>query len=147
MRVLITGGAGFLGSHLCDRFLAEGHTVVAMDNLITGNTRNIAHLAGHERFLVMERRLMGITNIGGALALVFGLWLLWLVPGFLQMGWLHAKLALVLLLLGYHGFCARLCGDFRRGNNRRSGRWFRIFNEVPALLLVAIVCLVVVKPF
>ena len=104
-------------------------------------------VAGHERFLVMERRLMGITNIGGALALVFGLWLLWLVPGFLQMGWLHAKLALVLLLLGYHGFCARLCGDFRRGNNRRSGRWFRIYNEVPALLLVAIVCLVVVKPF
>jgi len=50
MRVLITGGAGFIGSHLCDRFLAEGHTVVAMDNLITGTTDNIAHLAGHERF-------------------------------------------------------------------------------------------------
>ena len=43
MRVLITGGAGFLGSHLCDRFLAEGHTVIAMDNLITGSTDNIAH--------------------------------------------------------------------------------------------------------
>lgn len=50
MRVLITGGAGFLGSHLCDRFLAEGHTVVAMDNLITGNVRNIAHLSGHPDF-------------------------------------------------------------------------------------------------
>lgn len=50
MRVLVTGGAGFLGSHLCDRFLAEGHTVIAMDNLITGNTRNIAHLAGHANF-------------------------------------------------------------------------------------------------
>lgn len=50
MRVLITGGAGFIGSHLCDRFLAEGHTVVAMDNLITGSTDNIAHLAGHPRF-------------------------------------------------------------------------------------------------
>ncbi len=50
MRVLITGGAGFLGSHLCERFLAEGHQVIAMDNLITGSTRNIAHLAGHERF-------------------------------------------------------------------------------------------------
>ncbi len=49
MRVLITGGAGFLGSHLCERFLAEGHQVIAMDNLITGSTRNIAHLAGHER--------------------------------------------------------------------------------------------------
>lgn len=50
MRVLVTGGAGFLGSHLCDRFLTEGHTVIAMDNLITGNTRNIAHLAGHANF-------------------------------------------------------------------------------------------------
>jgi dTDP-glucose 4,6-dehydratase len=50
MRVLITGAAGFLGSHLCERFLAEGHQVIAMDNLITGSTRNIAHLAGHERF-------------------------------------------------------------------------------------------------
>ncbi|MEZ5465926.1 MAG: protoporphyrinogen oxidase HemJ [Lysobacteraceae bacterium] len=102
---------------------------------------------GHERFLVMERRLMGITNIGAALALLFGIWLLWLVPGFLQMGWMHAKLGLILLLVGYHGFCARLCGDFRRGSNQRSGRWFRVFNEVPAVLLVAIVCLVVVKPF
>jgi dTDP-glucose 4,6-dehydratase len=50
MRVLITGGAGFLGSHLADRFLHEGHSVIAMDNLITGSTDNIAHLAGHERF-------------------------------------------------------------------------------------------------
>jgi dTDP-glucose 4,6-dehydratase len=50
LRVLITGGAGFLGSHLCDRFLAEGHTVIAMDNLITGNTRNISHLAGNPNF-------------------------------------------------------------------------------------------------
>jgi dTDP-glucose 4,6-dehydratase len=50
LRVLITGGAGFLGSHLCDRFLAEGHSVIAMDNLITGNTRNIAHLAGNQNF-------------------------------------------------------------------------------------------------
>jgi len=50
LRVLITGGAGFLGSHLCDRFLAEGNSVIAMDNLITGNTRNIAHLAGNRNF-------------------------------------------------------------------------------------------------
>ncbi len=50
MRILITGGAGFIGSHLCDRLLADGHTVVAMDNLSTGSVDNIAHLAGHERF-------------------------------------------------------------------------------------------------
>ena len=50
MRVLVTGGAGFLGSHLCDRLLAEGHDVIAMDNLITGSTDNISHLAGNRRF-------------------------------------------------------------------------------------------------
>jgi dTDP-glucose 4,6-dehydratase len=59
MRVLITGGAGFLGSHLCDRFLAEGHTVIAMDNLITGSTRNIEHLAGRDDFLFVKH---DVTN-------------------------------------------------------------------------------------
>ena len=59
MRVLITGGAGFLGSHLCDRFLAEGHSVIAMDNLITGNTKNIAHLAGNPNFSFIHH---DITN-------------------------------------------------------------------------------------
>jgi len=59
MRILVTGGAGFLGSHLCDRLLAEGHDVIAMDNLVTGNTDNIAHLAGNRRFLFIEHN---ITN-------------------------------------------------------------------------------------
>ncbi len=57
MRVLITGGAGFLGSHLCDRFLAEGHTVIAMDNLITGSTDNISHLLGNERFTFVKHNV------------------------------------------------------------------------------------------
>lgn len=65
LRVLITGGAGFLGSHLADRFLAEGHTVVAMDNLITGNTRNIAHLAGHERFSFIKHDVSNYIFVPG----------------------------------------------------------------------------------
>lgn len=59
LRVLITGAAGFIGSHLCDRFLAEGHSVIGMDNLITGNVRNIAHLAGNSRFLFVRH---DVTN-------------------------------------------------------------------------------------
>ena len=58
MHVLITGGAGFLGSHLCDRFLREGHSVVAMDNLITGSTDNFAHLSGHERFTFIKHNVI-----------------------------------------------------------------------------------------
>lgn len=65
MRVLITGGAGFLGSHLCDRFLAEGHTVIAMDNLITGNTRNISHLAGNPNFSFVRHDITNYIYISG----------------------------------------------------------------------------------
>src|SRR6476469_3882454 len=67
MRVLITGGAGFLGSHLSDRFLAEGHTVIVMDNLITGSTDNIAHLAGHERFSFIKHDVTNYIFIEGPL--------------------------------------------------------------------------------
>jgi dTDP-glucose 4,6-dehydratase len=67
MRVLITGGAGFLGSHLCDRFLAEGHEVIAMDNLITGNTTNIEHLAGHDKFLYIKHDVTNYIYIEGPL--------------------------------------------------------------------------------
>lgn len=65
MRVLITGAAGFLGSHLCDRFLADGHEVIGMDNLITGNTRNIAHLAGHPRFLFLKHDVTNYIYVNG----------------------------------------------------------------------------------
>ena len=67
MRVLITGGAGFLGSHLCDRFLAEGHTVIAMDNLITGHTDNIAHLAGHDHFSYIKHDVTNYMFVEGPL--------------------------------------------------------------------------------
>ncbi len=67
MRVLITGAAGFLGSHLCDRFLQEGHTVVGMDNLITGNMDNIAHLFGNERFLFIKHDVSNHIYVPGEL--------------------------------------------------------------------------------
>ena len=65
MRVLITGGAGFLGSHLCDYFLARGHEVIAMDNLITGTTANIEHMAGHERFLFIKHDVTNYIYVAG----------------------------------------------------------------------------------
>src|SRR5512136_2329969 len=62
---VVTGGAGFLGSHLCDRLLAEGHSVIAMDNLITGNTRNIAHLAGRDDFLFIKQDVTNYIYLEG----------------------------------------------------------------------------------
>ncbi len=68
---VVTGGAGFLGSHLCDRLLAEGHRVIALDNLITGNTDNIAHLAGHERFTFIKHNVTHYIYLAGPIDYVF----------------------------------------------------------------------------
>jgi dTDP-glucose 4,6-dehydratase len=65
LRILITGGAGFIGSHLCDRFLAEGHTVVAMDNLLTGTMRNIAHLQGNPNFTFIHHNVVHYISVDG----------------------------------------------------------------------------------
>ena len=65
MRVLITGGAGFIGSHLCDRFLAEGHEVVCLDNLLTGSTENIAHLAGNRKFSFIHHDVTNYIFVEG----------------------------------------------------------------------------------
>jgi dTDP-glucose 4,6-dehydratase len=73
MRILITGGAGFIGSHLCDRLLADGHEVIAMDNLSTGNVDNIAHLAGHERFHFIKHDITNYIYIEGDLDAVLHL--------------------------------------------------------------------------
>lgn len=105
----------------------------------------------HQRFVVMERRLLGITHLAGALALGFGTALLiawWQqAPDYLRQGWLHAKLLLVVGLVAHHASMAVFVRRFRDGTNTRSGRWFRIYNEVPALLLIGVVVLVVVRPF
>jgi putative membrane protein len=100
-----------------------------------------------ERFKVMERRLYIITSIGALLAALFGISMLLAAPGYLQMGWLHAKLTLVLLLVGYHLWCRHLVRVFAEDRNTHSQRWYRWFNEAPSMLLIAIVILVVVKPF
>jgi putative membrane protein len=98
-----------------------------------------------ERLLGMARRLYRFTTILMVPALLLGVWL-WLGFG-IKGGWLHAKLALVILVIGYHHACGSLLKKFERGVNTRSHKWFRMFNEVPVLLLLAIVILVVVKPF
>jgi putative membrane protein len=102
---------------------------------------------GNARFKIMARKLFMIMTIGALLAVGFGVAMLALAPDYLLMRWLHVKLALVLLLIGYHGACFALLQQFAMDRNAHSERWFRVFNEVPALLLVAIVILVVVKPF
>jgi putative membrane protein len=99
-----------------------------------------------ERFVLMERKLLfGIMTPMAALTVAFGtwLWLGWGITG----GWLHAKLALVGVLLAYHAYCGKLWLDFKHGRNRHSHVYFRWFNEFPLLILVAVVILVVVKPF
>lgn len=97
------------------------------------------------RLLLMARKLYRFTSILMIPALVFGVWL-WLGYGF-KGGWLHAKLTLVLLAVGYHHACGSLLKKFENAANKRSHTWYRWFNEVPVVLLLAIVILVVVKPF
>jgi len=102
--------------------------------------------AGLARFVVMERRLYFMMSVGAVLAVLFGLAMILAAPGYLAQGWLRAKLLLVALLVGYHFWCYRLMLALRAGLNPHSQRWYRSFNELPGLLLLAIVILAVVKP-
>lgn len=97
------------------------------------------------RLLLMARKLYRFTSMLMIPALVLGVWL-WLGYGF-KGGWLHAKLALVILAIGYHHACGSLLKKFEKGANVRAHTWYRWFNEVPVVLLIAITILVVVKPF
>ncbi|EJL86743.1 putative membrane protein [Herbaspirillum sp. CF444] len=102
-----------------------------------------------ERLLGMARRLYRFTTMLAIPAIALGLYLYLVIgigkgPG---NGWMHAKLGLVILVIGYHHACGSLLKKFENGQNKRSHTWFRWFNEVPVLLLLAIVILVVVKPF
>lgn len=100
-----------------------------------------------ETFKVMERRLLKAIMLPAMIATwVFGVWLA-LTAGFFTVGWLHLKLLLVLILSGMHGYFSKLAKDFAADRNARPAKFFRLINEAPTLLLIAIVLLVVVKPF
>jgi protoporphyrinogen IX oxidase len=105
-----------------------------------------------ETFKVMERRLLrGIINPAMIGTWLFGLWLAWQGPdshyGWFASGWLEAKLALVIILSAVHGLFARWVKAFAADHNRHSQKFYRIINEVPTVLMIAIVILVVLKPF
>ncbi|MEN7528493.1 MULTISPECIES: CopD family protein [unclassified Cupriavidus] len=105
--------------------------------------------ASVQRLLLMARKLFRFMTMLAVPAVVLGLWL-YLGYGIGRgtgQGWMHAKLALVLVLIGYHHGCGVLLRKFERGANKRSHTFYRWFNEVPVLVLLAIVILVVVKPF
>lgn len=97
------------------------------------------------RLLTMARKLYRFMTLIAIPALASGLWL-WLGYG-ISGGWLHAKLALVILLIGYHHGCGRLLRKFEENRNTHSHVWYRWFNEIPVVLLLAVVILVVIKPF
>lgn len=106
--------------------------------------------AGRRRFQIMERRLYRaimtpaavVTVLAGLVLLVDYAW-----AAYSKAGWLHAKLTLVALLVVYHWLCGRYLADLRDGRNTHSARFYRVFNELPTLVLVAVVCLTIVKPF
>ncbi|WP_151448417.1 CopD family protein [Lacisediminimonas profundi] len=105
--------------------------------------------AAIERLLLMARKLYRFMTLLAVPAVVFGLWL-WLGYGIGKgpgNGWMHAKLALVILVIGYHHACGSLLKKFETARNTRSHKWYRWFNEVPVILLLLIILLVVIKPF
>jgi protoporphyrinogen IX oxidase len=100
-----------------------------------------------ERFEIMERRLFAIMTIGAAASVGLGVAMVAAEPAYLSMSWLRIKVLLVLLLIAYHVRCYMLMREFAENRNRHTAKWYRGFNEVPSLLLIAIVLLAVLKPF
>ena len=102
-----------------------------------------------ERFKIMERKLFfGIMTPGAVLTLIFGIWTLLLIGWDVYSGslWINIKLALVFLLLIYHVYCGKLMLDFKHERNHHGHVWFRWFNEIPVIFLIAIIILAVVRP-
>ncbi|MDR2093811.1 MAG: CopD family protein [Azoarcus sp.] len=103
--------------------------------------------ATRERLGAMEKKLYRFVTPIGVLAIVCGLALWFMFPMLYSGGWLHAKTALVAGLAVYHVYCGRLLRDFASGHNRHSHVWYRVFNELPVLVLLAVLVLVVMRPF
>ncbi|MDG1731399.1 MAG: protoporphyrinogen oxidase HemJ [Thalassotalea sp.] len=97
---------------------------------------------------IMERRLLFFISPFAILTLVFGVWLIALMgpEWFLASSWLHIKLVLVTALFIYHGYCFKLLADFKNDKNTRSGKFYRVFNEMPVLVLFAVIILAILKP-
>lgn len=101
-----------------------------------------------ETFKVMERRLLRAIMTPALIAtFLFGLLMIAANPAIMQMGWIHAKLLLVLIMAGVHGFYAKCRKDFERDANTRSPKFYKVWNEVPTVLMIVIVILAIVKPF
>jgi len=102
-----------------------------------------------ERFKIMERKLYrGIMTPSMIAVVILGTWLLTLNPSYyFSQGWIHAKLTLVAILIGYHFYCGYLLKQFRDDINTKSHKFYRFFNEAPVLILIAVVILAVVRPF
>ena len=103
---------------------------------------------GNQRFKIMERKLFyGIATPGAIITIVLGFWLIHLLGyGLLSSFWLQAKLVLITLLVAYHIYCGKLLVDFKRDNNQHSHVWYRWFNELPVLILIAVILLVELQP-
>lgn len=101
-----------------------------------------------ETFKVMERRLLRYIGTPAMIATwILGILMIKADPSIISQGWIHAKITLVLLLSGFHGACAGWMKKFARDENQKSEKFFRIANEVPTVLMIAAVCLAIVKPF
>jgi len=101
-----------------------------------------------EQLKGMEKRLLYFITPFAILTVLFGLIIIYAYgyPWFVAAKWLHIKLTLVIILLGYHGYCFKLVKTFQLDKNTRSGKFYRIFNEIPVLVLLAIIILAYVKP-
>lgn len=109
----------------------------------TTSTEVAEHLKGMEKRLLYFITPFAILTVLLGLALIYAYGHAW----FIAAKWLHIKLTLVILLLGYHGYCFKLVKTFQLDENTRSGKYYRIFNEIPVLALFAVIILVYVKPF